>query len=181
MRDGYGHFFLEYDNERNPRKAILIPAHRFVLQLVHGRDLTDEEKSDHLCRNVLCCNPLHLEVVSNQENVVRGLLGELRDFNPSEEMLTRFWSKVWKPNVTDCWLWEGATNPAGYGTFRSGRAFYNAHRFSVMIREGRRLSRSEQVDHLCRVKLCCNPGHLELVSSSVNTLRGYAAHPPLEF
>lgn len=27
---------------------------------------------DHLCRNVLCCNPEHLELVSAQVNVLRG-------------------------------------------------------------------------------------------------------------
>jgi hypothetical protein len=27
---------------------------------------------DHLCRNVLCCNPDHLEVVTLKENVLRG-------------------------------------------------------------------------------------------------------------
>lgn len=28
---------------------------------------------DHLCRNTLCCNPLHLEAVSRQENIRRGV------------------------------------------------------------------------------------------------------------
>jgi hypothetical protein len=124
---------------------------------------------------------LHLEPCTRGENVRRGDRWTDVPFDPPEFIVTRFWNKVWKPNETDCWLWEGATNPAGYGTFRWGPNFFNAHRFSVMLREKRRLQRNEQVDHLCRVKLCCNPNHLEVVSSSVNTLRGYAAHPPLEF
>jgi hypothetical protein len=28
---------------------------------------------DHLCRNKLCVNPKHLEPVTNQENILRGL------------------------------------------------------------------------------------------------------------
>ena len=30
---------------------------------------------DHLCRNVRCCNPDHLEPVTIRENLLRGLLG----------------------------------------------------------------------------------------------------------
>jgi len=33
---------------------------------------------DHLCRNKGCCNPEHLEPVTNAENMRRGLLGVLR-------------------------------------------------------------------------------------------------------
>jgi hypothetical protein len=102
-------------------------------------------------------------------------------FQASTEDVQRFFEKVWKPNLDDCWLWTGACNPAGYGTFRFGQQFYNAHRFVMMLALRRTLMRSEQIDHLCRVKQCLNPLHLEVVSSSVNTLRGYAAHPPLEF
>lgn len=28
---------------------------------------------DHLCRNTLCCNPDHLEIVTNKENALRGV------------------------------------------------------------------------------------------------------------
>jgi hypothetical protein len=87
--------------------------------------------------------------------------------------------KVWRPNLDDCWLWEGAVNPDGYGTFRAGERFFNSHRFVMMLALGRELERGEVLDHLCRVKQCCNPLHLEVVSVSVNTKRGYDADPGL--
>lgn len=32
---------------------------------------------DHLCRNRACCNPMHLEEVSQQENIRRGMGGQV--------------------------------------------------------------------------------------------------------
>lgn len=47
-----------------------IRAHRvaFFLHYGHWPDCID-----HLCRNRKCVNPLHLEAVSNKENVLRGI------------------------------------------------------------------------------------------------------------
>lgn len=94
-------------------------------------------------------------------------------------VVARFWAKVWKPNLDDCWVWVGAVNPDGYGTFRVGAKHYNAHRFVCMLVLERMLSREEVVDHLCRVKQCCNPLHLEVVTVAKNTQRGYDADPGL--
>ena len=94
----------------------------------------------------------------------------------------RFWPKVDKagplPDRSDplvtapetaCWLWIGATTSQGYGTISvDGRADL-AHRVSLRlsgIRPG------EQTDHLCRRRLCVNPGHLEVVTIRENTSRG---------
>lgn len=43
---------------------------------------------DHLCRNKLCCNPAHLEAVTNLENIRRGLSarGYRRDAEPSRRL-----------------------------------------------------------------------------------------------
>ena len=46
-------------------------AHRAVYEVAHGQ-VPDGLVIDHLCRNLLCCRPDHLEVVTNQENVRRG-------------------------------------------------------------------------------------------------------------
>lgn len=94
-----------------------------------------------------------------------------------EELAAKLWDRVWKPNLDDCWLWEGATNPSGYGKMRVGGSHVDVHRVVVALVVGRPLQDSEVVDHLCRIKQCCNPLHLDLTDQSTNTRRGYAANP----
>jgi len=76
-----------------------------------------------------------------------------------------------------CWLFNGYVRPDGYAvisTIRDGRAAaMYVHRvayehFVGPIPEGLHL------DHLCRVRHCFNPDHLEPVPPRVNTLRGVA-------
>src|SRR5512144_125133 len=61
-KDGYG-LFAYYGAH--------IMAHRWSYERAHGpipRHLT----LDHLCRNRMCVNPAHLEVVTIRENTLRG-------------------------------------------------------------------------------------------------------------
>lgn len=46
-------------------------AHRFVYELCNGV-IPDGLVLDHLCRNRWCVNPMHLEPVTNHENIMRG-------------------------------------------------------------------------------------------------------------
>lgn len=62
-RNGYGQFF---DGER------IEYAHRFVYARFVG-PLMPGLKIDHLCRTPACVNPAHLELVTNAENIRRGL------------------------------------------------------------------------------------------------------------
>lgn len=61
---GYGTFWIS--NQRG-----FINAHRFVLGL-DGWMIPKGFETDHLCRNRLCVNPSHLEVVTRRENNLRG-------------------------------------------------------------------------------------------------------------
>lgn len=49
----------------------LMYAHR-VMYLALVGDIPDGMQLDHLCRVPACCNPLHLEPVTQRENVMRG-------------------------------------------------------------------------------------------------------------
>ena len=82
--------------------------------------------------------------------------------------LDRFWAKVQKTDT--CWLWTAAINPKGYGQFKHGNMVY-AHRFSYEQAKGP-IPKGLQIDHLCRVRHCVNPDHLEAVSRRTNILRG---------
>ena len=81
----------------------------------------------------------------------------------------RFWAKVDKSG--DCWLWTGAKSSAGYGSFRVGRGGVGAHRIAYELAVGP-IPAGLELDHLCRVRHCVNPNHMEPVSHSENTHRG---------
>ena len=70
-----------------------------------------------------------------------------------------------------CWLWLGNCNPKGYGRFmRQGKTFM-AHRASYEVHRGP-IPEGLQLDHLCRVRCCINPDHLEPVTARENVMRG---------
>lgn len=82
----------------------------------------------------------------------------------------RFWSKVDK--TPDCWLWTAGKDWDGYGIFaRDGSRSCRAHRWSYEQAIGP-IPEGLQIDHLCRVRNCVRPDHLEAVTSRTNTLRG---------
>lgn len=51
--------------------GVRIYAHRHAYELVHG-EIPSALVLDHLCRVRWCCNPTHLQPVSNEENILRG-------------------------------------------------------------------------------------------------------------
>ena len=80
-----------------------------------------------------------------------------------------FWGAVTK--TEGCWLWSGADNGNGYGTvYVNGRKTY-AHRVSYEMAHGP-IPVGLQIDHLCRVRNCVRPEHLEVVTPRENNLRG---------
>lgn len=82
----------------------------------------------------------------------------------------RFWAKVDK--TPTCWLWTGAkTGSGGYGVIRLGDTLVRAHRFAYEAMVGP-IPDGLVLDHLCRVRACVNPGHLEPVTTQENVLRG---------
>lgn len=86
----------------------------------------------------------------------------------------RFWSKVDASGI--CWLWTSPPTTAGYGQFSyGGRAATGgpqlAHVFAYRLLVGP-IPDGLEPDHVCRVKLCVNPDHLDLVTRKVNTRRG---------
>lgn len=89
----------------------------------------------------------------------------------------RFWPKVnpcgpVHPTLgTECWLWVGSRDGAGYGHFGLDRRVEKAHRVAYELRVGP-IPKGLALDHLCRNTSCVNPTHLEPVTSRVNSLRG---------
>ena len=70
-----------------------------------------------------------------------------------------------------CWIWQGSTQN-GYGvTGFAGVPSGRVHR-SVFLLSERPIPEGLCLDHLCRVRACCNPDHLEAVTLRENALRG---------
>jgi HNH endonuclease len=69
-----------------------------------------------------------------------------------------------------CHLWTGATT-RGYGHATYGGYLQYVHRIIWEYRNGP-IPEGLQIDHICRVRACCNPEHLRVVTGKVNTLAG---------
>jgi hypothetical protein len=95
-------------------------------------------------------------------------LAEARRVSPLDEaIIARFWSLV---GVTSgCWLWTGAAS-GDYGGFNYHGVQCLAHRFAYEITRGA-ISHGLVLDHLCRVKRCVRPDHLEAVENQENLRR----------
>lgn len=81
----------------------------------------------------------------------------------------RFWCKVEKTET--CWLWTAGRNDDGYGLFWDGTATVRAHRWAYEALVGP-IPEGLHLDHLCRVRHCVNPAHLDPVTNAVNAARG---------
>lgn len=87
-----------------------------------------------------------------------------------EATLARFTIK-YEVRPNGCWLWTGAISRGGYGVFRLNGKAANAHRVSYQHHRGQ-VATGLDLDHLCRVRHCVNPKHLEPVTRRVNLARG---------
>ena len=70
-----------------------------------------------------------------------------------------------------CVIWLGYTNEYGYGKITINDKSKWVHRVAYEEANGG-ISRGLDIDHLCRVRCCINPSHLEAVTRRVNLLRG---------
>lgn len=75
-------------------------------------------------------------------------------------------------NGTPCWVWTGVRNDrSGYGQvwFDGGTKFIHRVIYQLLVGP---IPKGLCIDHLCRNRLCCNPGHMEVVTYSENVRRG---------
>lgn len=77
-----------------------------------------------------------------------------------------------------CWIWIGGRQSGGYGALRDrrpgdqdDRQMVLAHRFVYEELVGD-IPEDLQLDHLCRIRECVNPEHLEPVTNLENSHRG---------
>lgn len=92
-----------------------------------------------------------------------------RNMSPAERI--KLHAKV---DSNGCWIWQLSTPAPGYGRITiNGKSGLYAHRVAYEAFVGP-IPDGLELDHLCRVRACCNPAHLEPVTPQVNNRRGMA-------
>lgn len=85
--------------------------------------------------------------------------------------IERFDAK-WIESADGCHIWTSTLNERGYGKFRVLDRILSAHRFAFEVHFGAPLTPGLVLDHLCRVRHCVNPAHMEAVPQVTNIRRG---------
>lgn len=73
-------------------------------------------------------------------------------------------------DANGCWIWQGRVGEKGYGQVRTDDGIKPAHQAAYREWKGD-LPESMEPDHICRVRRCVNPDHLEAVTHRENLLR----------
>lgn len=88
-------------------------------------------------------------------------------------LLSRLLNRVVE-DENGCWLYQGAITPNGYGTISTGPRGATrqivTHRVAWGLLVGE-IDPKTPLDHLCHVRRCCNPKHLEPVTPAENAQR----------
>ncbi len=75
-----------------------------------------------------------------------------------------------------CLIWYGKINPQGYPELTKAQAnksgFWLVYHYMWYKHTTTRVKRPSQLDHLCRVRACIQPTHLEVVTARENLMRG---------
>lgn len=91
--------------------------------------------------------------------------------------LSWFDERIERVPFSGCWIWMGSMSSSGYGA-AGLRAGLPAQAYCILHLIYKGPHDQECLDHLCRVKACVNPDHLEPVSTRENTIRGIS--PPAQ-
>jgi HNH endonuclease len=88
--------------------------------------------------------------------------------------LTEIDKRIGLDHATECWVYTGTLHN-GYGSvYYEGQA-WKVHRLAWTLANGP-VPEGLVLDHLCRNRACCNPDHLEPVTSLENTRRSPIHH-----
>lgn len=83
----------------------------------------------------------------------------------------RLLARLKRDESSGCLLWTGSIPPEGYVQVRVGGRRTGIHRFMYEQRVGP-IPAGLHLDHLCRVRHCAEPAHLEPVTPRENMMRG---------
>lgn len=78
-----------------------------------------------------------------------------------KDLFTRFTEKYKVCDDTGCWLWTGAINSGGYGSFKFNGKPVSAHKVAFILLKKEEIG-DQWVLHNCDIRKCVNPDHLYL-------------------
>ncbi len=98
----------------------------------------------------------------------------------SRPLMDRLMAKIAFDPFSGCWLWLGSISEKGYGSIGVPVDGKIKMRYThcVTYREFiGPVPDGLELDHLCRVRSCCNPHHCEPVTHQENCRRGLGGEP----
>lgn len=88
--------------------------------------------------------------------------------------LTDILTRVEPVTESGCWIWMGYVGTGGYAQVHIAGKHWRVHRYLYEQLVGP-IPSGLEIDHVCRVKCCVNPAHIEPVTPSQNISRQRAS------
>lgn len=143
----------------------------------HGNASSPERRAAAIGTGLCACGcgqPTPIATYTNVSN--NAVKGHPRRFIPSHTSRRKNPMEMHVVDASGCWLWSGRVNPInGYGYFGPREA----HRVVYEKAKGP-IPPGHEIDHLCRVRNCVNPNHLEAVLPIVNKRRSTSTKLTIE-
>lgn len=90
-----------------------------------------------------------------------------------EKLPPQLQAKITLCTKRGCWIFKGSSPSSnGYERCWLWGIRWQAHRLIYELITGRDI-RKKELDHLCEVRQCCNPEHLEPVTPKKNSIRKF--------